>query len=321
VVLPAGITVSTGEGVVIRRSWLRRKHWFLLVLVTAAAAYVAYLWATLDVNAWLVVGSLFVASWNYSLAAMFVNSTVVSADEQGVRVKHGPLPSVFARNAKLPASQIEQLYATKYGGVFAVEAKLRSGETKRLVAPLVSAEQALFVEQRLERALGLVDVAVQGELGNENGVGQRTAPARASSGPLPALLIPGFMAAGVALFSFISSTEVSGRLRASGSLGTWVFEPDDCTSGQREGFGGVVLTASKHRDRVVRVVQDPVRGGVVVVAAKGLPNHVLSVESCTRLDANVERTTTNINDIWVVDGSVSLECRELSGSVTFAGCH
>jgi hypothetical protein len=74
-------------------------------------------------------------------------------------------------------------------------------------------------------------------------------------------------------------------------------------------------------DRVVRVVQDPVRGGLVVVAAHGFPNHVLSAESCNRLDAKVERTSTNINDIWVVDGGVSLECRELSGSVTFEGCH
>ena len=51
------------------------------------------------------------------------------------------------------------------------------------------------------------------------------------------------------------------------------------------------------------------------------PNHVLTGESCSRFEVNVERTNTNIDEIWAMDGSVTLECSELSGSVKFAGCH
>jgi hypothetical protein len=316
--LPVGMSMTEGRELVIRRRWLRRKHWFLLVMFAGAAVYVAYLWATLGASAWLVVGTLFVVSSNLNLAAMFLNATSVTAGTDGVTVRHGPLPSLFARNASLKTSDIAQLYAAKFGALFAVEAKLKSGAVARLVAPLVAPEQALFIEQRLERALGLKDAPVEGELGD---VRQGAAPAGAASGAALALLIPAFIVAIVSLFYVVSKTEVSGQLRASGALGSWTFAPDDCISGQREGFGGVVLTASSQPGRLVRVVRDPVRGSLVVVADSERANHVLSADRCAGLVANVNRTSTNINDIWVVEGNVALECEELSGSVKFEGCH
>jgi hypothetical protein len=229
---------------------------------------------------------------------------------------------LFGRNRSLEKRNIEQLYAATYGALFAVQAKLKGGHTLRLVAPLVTADQALFIEQELERALGLVDVAIAGELGSEGVRLDGKSPAGARSGAFLAVAAP-LLLAGIPVLFFITaaSTEVTGRLQASGALGSWVFEPDDCVSGQREGFGGVVLTASKQPERVVRVVKDPVRGQLVVVASPQKPNHVLSRESCSRLDASAERTSTNINDIWVVDGKMTLECTDLSGSVTFEGCH
>jgi hypothetical protein len=321
--LPVGMSVASvaGERLVIRRRWLRQKHWFLLFLFAAAAIYVAYLWATVGMNGWLVVGTLFVLSWNYNIAVMFVNSTTVSANSDAVTVTHGPMPSLFGRNRSLEKSNIDQLYAAKYGALYAVFAKLRGGHEVSLVAPLVTADQAVFIEQQLERALGLVDVAVAGELGSEGVSVAGKNPAGARSGAALSLLVPVFIAGMLGLFFMMANTEVSGRLQASGALGSWVFEPDDCVSGQREGFGGVVLTASKAPERVVRVVKDPVRGQLIVVASSGKPNHVLSGESCSRLDASAERTSTNINDIWVVDGKATLECNGLSGSVTFEGCH
>jgi hypothetical protein len=321
--LPVGMSVASvaGERLVIRRRWLRQKHWFLLFLFAAAGIYVGYLWTTLETNAWLVIGTLFVLSSNYNIAVMFVNSTVVSADADAVTVTHGPMPSLFGRNRSLKKSNIDQLYAAKYGSLFAVFAKLRGGHDVSLVAPLVTAEQAVFIEQQLERALGLVDRAIAGELGSEGISLDGKNPAGAKAGGFLALAVPLLIAGILGLFFMAANTEVSGRLQASGALGSWIFEPDDCVSGQREGFGGVVLTASKHPERVVRVVKDPVRGQLVVVASPGKPNHVLSGESCSRLDASAERTSTNINDIWVVDGKMTLECGDLSGSVAFEGCH
>jgi hypothetical protein len=321
--LPVGMSVASvaGERLVIRRRWLRQKHWFMLFLFAAAALYVAYLWATIGTNGWLIVGTLFVLSWNYNIAVMFVNSTLVSADSDAVTVTHGPMPSLFGRNRSLEKSNIDQLYAAKYGALYAVFAKLKGGHDVSLVAPLVTADQAVFIEQQLERALGLVDAAIAGELGSEGVSVDGKRPAGARSGAALSLLVPVFIASMLGLFFMMANTEVSGRLQASGALGSWVFEPDDCVSGQREGFGGVVLTASKAPERVVRVVKDPVRGQLIVVASSGKPNHVLSGESCSRLDASAERTSTNINDIWVVDGKATLECNGLSGSVTFEGCH
>lgn len=318
--LPVGMSVKTGVKVVIRRRWLRAKHWFLLALFGGAAAYVAHLWTSMEPNAWLVVGTLFVLSWNFNVAVMFVNSTIVTADAMGVDVRHGPLPSLFARKASVEKSQIEQLYSGQHGPRFAVMAKLKSGRVMPLVAPLITAEQALFVEQQLERILGLADFRVEGEL-NDPGVDLAgKAPAGAASGAAVAFLVPAFIAAILALFFFMARTEVSGRLQAKGALGSWAFTPDDCSSGQREGFGGVVLS-SKHDSRQVRVVRDPVRGNLVVVATPGQPNQVLAGEGCSRFQATANRTNTSINDIWVVEGSLSIDCAELSGSVKYDGCH
>lgn len=320
--LPVGMSMTTlPDRLIIRRGWLRPKHWLLLCIIGGAGAYVAYLWTTLQPSVWLVLGTLFVLSWNYNLAAMFVNSTVITAAGDGISVKHGPLPSLFARNATTVKSQLEQLYSTAFGAAFAVEAKLKAGPPLRLVAPLITAEQALFVEQALERALGLVDFAVEGELGAAavNLDGKQAAGAR--SGAVLALVLPVLIMAVVALFLLVSGTEVSGRLQAAGALGDFVFEPDDCDSGQLEGFGGVILKSSKAPGRVVRVVRDPVRGSLVVVASPGAPNHVISTETCPGLAVNVRRGNTNINDVWTQDGNVSLQCPELTGAVTFAGCH
>lgn len=323
--LPVGMSMTTmPDKLVIRRRWLRQKHWFLLCIMGGAGAYVAYLWTTLEPSVWLILGTLFVLSWNYNLAAMFLNSTAISAAADGVSVQHGPLPSLFARNAAAAKSQIEQLYVVTFGAAFAVEAKLVSGPPLRLVAPLITADQAMFVEQTLERALGITDFAVEGELGQ---VGPAAVsfdgkpPAGARSGSVLAILIPLFIVSIIGLFVFISTPEVSGRLQAGGALGTWAFEADDCDSGQLEGFGGVILKSSKAPGRVVRLVKDPVRGSLVVVASPGAPNHVISSETCPGLVVNVRRGNTNINDVWTQDGNVGLQCPELTGSVTFEGCH
>lgn len=320
--LPVGMSLTTmPDRLVIRRRWLRTKHWFLLFIIGGAGAYVLYLWTALGPSVGLIVGTLFVLSWNYILAAMFLNTTEIAASRDGVSVKHGPLPSPFARDTAVARGQIEQLCAASNGAAFAVEARLTSGPPLRLVAPLVSADQALFVEQTLEQALGLADLAVDGELGQATAGSDGAPPAGARPGAVLALLIPLLLVAGVALFVSLATPEVSGRLQAAGTLGTWTFEVDDCDSGQLEGFAGVILKSSAANGRVVRLVKDPVRGALVVVASPGAPNHVISPEACPGLELNVRRGNTSINDVWTQDGNVTLRCPDLSGSVTFEGCH
>jgi len=183
----------------------------------------------------------------------------------------------------------------------------------------------MFVEQTLERALGLVDFAVEGELGQAAvavAVAERQrGSAGASAGAGLAILIPLSLGAAAAWFIAVSTPEVAGRLQAAGTLGSWTFEADDCDSGQLEGFAGVTLKSSKAGGRVIRLVKDPVRGTLIVVASPGAPNHIISPETCPGLQLNVQHGNTNINEVWTQDGNVSLRCPELSGSVRFEGCH
>lgn len=322
--MPPGMTLATnllGNELTLRRPWLRGKHWVMLMVFAGATATAVYFWATAGASTWLVIGTLFVLSWDYNLACMFLNRTEITANRQGITVRHGPLPSLFGFNRNVQRDDLKQLYAAKHGALFAVRAQRASQEAPlTLVAPLITAEQALFVEQQLERALGLADYAVEGELGTPVTAQGQPQPG-AKSGAAVALAVPAIAGGAIALFAIAANTQVKGTLNANGALGTWSFQPDDCYSGQREGFGGVVLTSKTTPQRLVRVLNDPVRGTLLVVATQGQPNQIVDSTNCKRFHTKAERTNTNINDIWVVDGDVAVECAQIAGSVTFTGCH
>ena len=98
---------------------------------------------------------------------------------------------------------------------------------------------------------------------------------------------------------------------------------DDCTSGQRSGFAGVELTSEADSKRAIRLTRDPVRGNLLILEAPGssLPSAVIEAKACSRFDLKVDRTSPTINDIVVVEGSATLDCPDISGHVTFEGCH
>jgi len=330
--LPPGMSMSFDEGglfglgaaqspITIRRRWLRGKHWIFLLVCMAASVGVALLWQNQGLSGWSVVATLFVLSWDYNVTTMFVNSTVIRADRAGVDVKHGPIPSLFGRNQRLARDQVTQLFAANFGAFFTVKVQLSDGKELDLVRPLVSAEQALFVEQQLEKALGITDFAVQGELGTNLSTLDGKPVTGAGSGTALGCLIPVFIGGGIALFAFMAQSEVSGMLQASGSLGSWKFEPDDCSSGQLEGFAGVTLTSDKDRGREVRLIKDPVKGTLVVVLTPGSKNQLFDAEQCPVFLIDVERSNTQINDVWAMQGTSTLDCPGLKGAVSFAGCH
>lgn len=315
---------SSSTYITIRRRWLRAKHWRFLIVCTVLSVILAQFWLSRgpgeEIAGWLIVATLFILMWDYNVATMFVNTTFIRADAAGVRVTHGPLPSPFGLGRKLERSQIKQLFSSTHGKLYAVRAQTGDKKPMNLVAPLVSREQALFVEQQLEKVLGLVDFPVPGELDRTVSVSAKPV-AGAKQGATIALLVPLLVIGPLALFYMVSHTEVAGQLQADGKMGSWVFTPDECTSGQREGFGGVVLSSSQDAARVVRVVKDPVKGALLVVAEASGKTHLFEPDSCTRLDLVVQRTDTSINEIWAVNGRASVNCTGLSGNVTFEGCH
>lgn len=106
----------------------------------------------------------------YFVVCMFVNRTFVGVAGGNLTVTHTPLP--WPGNRVMPAADIEQLYCFervhrgKNGTsiTYEVNAVDRGGRKVKLVGGLQEAEQALFLEQEIERALGIADRRVPGEL-------------------------------------------------------------------------------------------------------------------------------------------------------------
>ena len=107
----------------------------------------------------------------YYAAALLLNRTTVEVGHRTLRVRHGPVPWRGVR--ALPASAIAQVFARedahrqKDGGTshtYSVHAVTKDGRRVKLLGAVLEPDHALFVEQRIERHLGLVDRAVEGEL-------------------------------------------------------------------------------------------------------------------------------------------------------------
>ncbi len=110
----------------------------------------------------------------YFVLAGLLNSTVVRVADGMLSVRHGPIP--WRGNLDLPTDEIEQIYCqnklhhsrnddghTTTSMQYEVHAVI-SSQKKKLLGGLLEADQALFVEQRLERFLNLEDRPVPGEM-------------------------------------------------------------------------------------------------------------------------------------------------------------
>ena len=328
--LPAGITIRYEESVFrahvpssvhITRRWLRGKHLVLLLVFVGLSVALGLAIQRHGLGFWTGLGALVLLNFDYLLFTMFLNRTRVFAGQGEVRVSHGPLPTLVAKSARFPASELKQLYAVQQAGAYAVKADLTNGKSVVLVTPLVSAEQALFIEQQIEQALGIVDFEVPEEL--LSSLPARVAhasgsqPGKATAGVVA--LLPLVFGGGIAALIFHSlSTEVTGTLELTGDR-RLAFVPSDCRSGQAYGFFGVdVVDDAGH---AVRVISDPVQGPVVMVQHQPGNTERLALTGCQTLDVRIHRTNTTVNDIRVLDGSAHLECPDVKANLTFAGCH
>lgn len=108
---------------------------------------------------------------SYAALAGWVNTTLVRVGQGRLSVKTAPLP--FSRNWSLEAATLRQLYAKARqrsngeGGSstnYDLHAITNDGRNLKLVSGLDSSEQAVFLEQRIERQLGIQNVPVQGQI-------------------------------------------------------------------------------------------------------------------------------------------------------------
>ncbi len=127
--------------------------------------------------------------------------------------------------------------------------------------------------------------------------------------------------------------EVSGELTVTGLPGGDArFVPELCRSGQHRSFFGVSLVR-KVSGGALLAIQDPIQGKVVKVELPGpcgtpggaCPALELRPDRCTALDLVLERTNTEVNDIRLLDGHLTLDCAlpegvRVQGRFEFSNC-
>jgi hypothetical protein len=106
----------------------------------------------------------------YGAVTMFVNSTKVEASYGSLSVRHGPLPAFgnkdLARDAIRQLYCVERVRSLRHSSSvsYELQAIKADGSSVGLLKGIQNAEQALYLEQELERFLGIKDEAVRGEL-------------------------------------------------------------------------------------------------------------------------------------------------------------
>lgn len=185
--IPAQFTVEDdGHELTIRQRWFQ---WAILFLMFFAIAWDSFLvgWYSMFAGGGGppgVFGIVFFVfpiahvavgvGLTYFVLAGFLNSTVIRVADGMLSVRHGPLP--WRGNLDLPTDGIEQIYCqnkihksrdddghTRTSMQYEVHAVI-NGQKQKLLGGLHEADHALFVEQRLERFLGIEDQGVPGEM-------------------------------------------------------------------------------------------------------------------------------------------------------------
>ena len=176
--LPDRISLKeTMHGLEVRRRWFTPAALFLLFFCLIWDSFLIS-WYTVALRPGapllMLVFPLFhvaigVSLTYWTLATLF-NTTVVSVERGDLKVSHGPLP--WAGRIRVPAVDLSQLYCKekvrhgKNGPRYSYEVwgALSNGASRKLVAAGLGKEQALFIEQEIERVLGFKDRRVAGEM-------------------------------------------------------------------------------------------------------------------------------------------------------------
>jgi hypothetical protein len=106
----------------------------------------------------------------YSTITGFLNRTTVEVSRTRLTIRHGPLP--WVGNRDVPGRQFTQLYGeetakTNKGSTtytYDLIALDREGRKIKLLSGLTEKDQVLYLEQTLERRLGIEDEPVAGEV-------------------------------------------------------------------------------------------------------------------------------------------------------------
>jgi hypothetical protein len=178
--LPDKLTLNyRGSGFEIVRKWLGWQTIFLTVFAVFRDGFLLFWYSTAlgfgAVNMMMVLFPLIhVAAGvgiSYAALAGWFNTTRISVDQGKVTVRHGPLP--WLGNKDLDGASLTQLYSKEKVSrgrnstsvTYEVHAITATGKNEKLVSGLDSSEQALYIEQEIERHFHIEDMPVRGQIG------------------------------------------------------------------------------------------------------------------------------------------------------------
>ncbi len=174
--------VDTGSELAIRWKWFTHTVWFLLLfcifwdgfLVMWYGIGLAQLWAkggdfgAIVMLLFPVIHVAIGVGLTYFVISTFVNRTSIVVALGQLELRHGPLPWPGSR--VLQVIDIEQFYCVENRGSrksrqssFELHVLMKNEEKIKLLTALEYEEFALFLEQKLEDHLGIVDELVVGE--------------------------------------------------------------------------------------------------------------------------------------------------------------
>ncbi len=180
--LPANITISNEFGHVrIIRRWFHSKYIFFTFFTIVWDGFLIFLYVTRirsllsgDLGAIeILLFSFFhlvagIVLTYYTLAG-YLNKTIIDVDFDSLTIKNGPLPS--PGNKIIPSRTLRQLYVKVDGYyhsrdvmTYGVHAIMDDQRDIELVGWLDAREQALYIEQEIEKALHIEDKPVEGEV-------------------------------------------------------------------------------------------------------------------------------------------------------------
>ncbi|MEI7832329.1 MAG: hypothetical protein WCJ56_03920 [bacterium] len=177
---PKGITIYRDmNALVIQRSWF---DWYIVFMT-----FFAIIWDSITFS--IVIGilsgdnkaaifglSLHIAAGcfiSYIVLTGYFNRTIIRVRDRDISVQHGPFP--WPGNKSVCTDNLQQIYCAQSNNnsfsmrgnnvAYEIHALYDNGRREKILAGVTRPEQARFIEQQLEAALGITDFAVAGEMG------------------------------------------------------------------------------------------------------------------------------------------------------------
>lgn len=176
--LPQGMRIEqTAHGMAILRRWFTPAILFLVFFCIAWDGFLVFWYSVaFSMNGpWIMKVfpiahvAIGVGLTYFTIASLF-NTTRIEVGRGELTIAHGPVP--WKGGKRIPSSDIDQLYCKEkisrgkhgYSYTYSVWAAMKDGSSAKVIANNMETDQALFIEQQLERTLGIRDRAVPGEL-------------------------------------------------------------------------------------------------------------------------------------------------------------